>query len=152
VISTILMVAITVVLASVLYVLVSGMLFPPPAPPASVVFGTQGWNEAAGRNTASILSASGTQTLPVSELTYSVKDTDGAVFFSGRSGDSKTTEVGAANVTVTVSYNDNDGGNRITPGDTVAIQIQPASAWTLIDGGLFEMYHSGRQVGSHAIG
>lgn len=152
VISTILMVAITVVLAAVLYVIVSGMLFPPPPPPASVSFDSQGWNPATGRNSASILGAAGTQNIPVSGLTYFVKDTDGVVYFSGNASESKTTNTVAGPVTVTVSYDDNDGGDRITAGDSVIIQVSPASAWTLVDGGLFEMYYGGRQVGTHAIG
>lgn len=145
VISTILMVAIAVVLAAVLYLLVLPIMNPPPPPPASIVFQPQGWN--GGNNSAVILSATGVQTIPASEVSYVVKDPEGATYFAGNEGEAKTTN----SVTITIHYNDVDGGDRISAGDTVVIEVAPASAAALLDGGLFEMYHGGRQIANHQI-
>lgn len=139
------MVAITVVLAAVLYLLVLPILSPPPPPPTSIIFQPQGWN--GGNNSAVILSATGTATIQVSGLSYVVKDPEGVTYFAGNAGEAKTTNA----VTITIHYNDADGGDRITAGDTVLIEVSPASAAALLDGGLLELYFDGRQIANHQI-
>lgn len=145
IISTILMVAITVVLAAVVFVLVSGMLNKPPPPPAAITFESRDWTDA--NYTASITAATGVNDILAGDLSYIVQDDGGTSYFSGKANDTNTVN----SVTVKVWYNDLDGNNRITPGDQVVINVQPLSGKTALTGGVLQILHDNRQIANHGI-
>jgi flagellin-like protein len=145
VVSTVLLVAITVVLAAVLFVIVSSMLTPPPAPPVAITFTDQGWSS--GTNTMTILTATSAGSIPVSQLDYIIQDSMNTIIFSGKADE----PVASDNVTVTVHYEDIDGGDRISPGDRLQIIVDPISGYVVVDGGALQIYHEGKQLASHSI-
>lgn len=145
IVGTILLVAITVMLAGVLYLIVSGMFSPPPPAPSVVSFEARGWTE--GNNTASILVAQGVGDVPVSELHYVIRDSGGTAYLTGPANQPVTTN----SVTLQVFYIDHDNDNRITGGDILRIEVQPDTAAPLFDGGIFQMFSVDKQVGSHAL-
>ncbi|HEX9710912.1 MAG TPA: type IV pilin [Candidatus Thermoplasmatota archaeon] len=144
-VGTILMVAITVLLAGVVYLLVSGTLGPPPPTPPSIAFSSGGW--VGGNYSAAIVTAAGVTAVPADGLTYIVRDTDQAAYLVGPAGAPVTT----SGVTVTVFYVDHDNDNRITGGDTIRIEVDPEAASAVFDGGTFELHHSNRQLALHAL-
>lgn len=145
IVSTILMVAITVVLAAVVFVFVSGILAPPPPPPIAITFSSASVED--GNNSVSITSATGTSRIPSSSLTYVVKDSDSVPYFLGSAGDSMTTN----SLNITVHYRDLDSNELVSAGDTLVIEVQPASGASLLDGGVIEIFFGTQQIASHSI-
>lgn len=145
VVGTIMMVAITIVLASVVFYLVSSMITPPPPTPTSITFASFGWRD--GNNNASVTTASGVSGMSASGVGYIVRDPEGTPYFSGKADETQTVN----NVSVTVRYNDLNGDDRINPGDIISIEVSPISASAALEGGILEMHHSGRQIASHGL-
>ena len=146
VVSTILLVAITIVLASVLFVLMSSLLTPPPPPPVAVSFDSLGW-DATGNNSAQVKAVTGAGGIAASSLTYIVKDSESTVYYVGAADTPQTN----SSITVTVHYADRDTGDRITGGDLIVITVAPVSAASLMNGGVLEIYYQGRQIAIHSI-
>jgi flagellin-like protein len=145
IVSTVLLVAITIVLAAVLFVIVSSMLVKPPPPPAAFTLDSRGWN--GGNETSTVSGTTGTGAIPASELTYVIRDPDGVGYYGGKAEDSMTVN----SVTVTVHYRDLDGGDRITPGDQLVVEVVPISGKALLEGGVFEVHYGDRQIANHAL-
>lgn len=148
VIGTILMVAITVVLGTVLYVLVTGILVPPPPPPVAVTFQTQEWFE--GTETGVITSATNTRSLEISGLRFVVEaGSESTIYFANPSGESKTT----GNVTIQVTFVDQDGDSRVSTGDWVTIQVTPISATSFVfgEGGICKILYLDREIARFSI-
>ena len=145
VVSTVLLVAITVVLAAVLFVFASSMLNPPPPPPVAITFTSLGWAD--GNNTAVIQSVTGASAISVADLEYQLRDSDNTLMYSGKANQT----IPAQSVSITVTYDDLDSGDRITPGDKIIITVDPISGSTLVDGGVLEIYAGGHQIASHAV-
>ena len=145
VVGTIMMVAVTVVLAVVVFVLVSGMLSPPPPTPVSITFSNTPW--VGGRHSAMIESATGVSAFASSAVTYQVLSPEGDQYFVGAGNATQT--VGGIDVTVT--YVDNDGNDRITAGDSVVIQVEPEASAAAVEGGVIKLFFDGRQLASHSL-
>ena len=145
VVGTIMMVAVTVVLAVVVFVLVSGMLSPPPPTPVSITFTNLPWN--AGRHTATIGSATGVGSIAASALTYQVLSPEGDQYFLGPGNGSMTT----SGVNVTVTYQDADVNDRITAGDSVVIDVEPQASVAAVEGGVIKLFFESRQLAIHSL-
>lgn len=144
-VGTILMVSITVLLAGVVYILVSGTLGPPTPQPASISFTSDGWAD--GNYTANTVSATGVSDIPADGLTFILRDQDRTAYFSGPTN----TPMETNGITTTVFFVDRDADNRVTGGDTVRIQVDPQSAFAAFDGGFFEVLYQGRQLALHPL-
>jgi flagellin-like protein len=139
VIGTILMVAITVVLAAVLYVMVAG-LGPGSTPNnPTMIMQSGGWNN--GNDTVSITSVTNAANLAPTDLTFTIETTSGP-YYSGAAGANDT----RGGPTVNVVYNDLTGANLVTSGDSVRIQITPASSAAL-NGASLKVFKGGSQIG-----
>jgi flagellin-like protein len=145
VISTILLVAITVVLAAVLYVLVSSVGVSNPPTPISIQFSSNPWSQ--GKNTASIVSVTGASGISIGAISFVVKAANSEVYFEGTANETKPHN----GVNVTVSFVDLDNNNQISVSDQVTIQVTPQSGSGLIEGGVFEMYAQNRQIAIHSL-
>jgi FlaG/FlaF family flagellin (archaellin) len=145
VVSTVLLVAITVVLAAVLFVIVSSLLVKPPVPPAAFTLDSSGW--IGGNETSSVTGVTGAATIPSSDLTYVIRDADGTSFYAGQAEQPTTTN----SITVTVHYRDRDGGDRITQGDQLIVEVVPISGKALLEGGVLEVHFGDRQIANHAL-
>ena len=139
VIGTILMVAITVVLAAVLYVMVAG-LGPGSTPnQPTIIMQNQGWNN--GNDTVSITSVTNAANLAPADLTYTI-ETSAGPFFSG--GNNTTDSRGGP--TVNVVFNDLTGPNLVTSGDSIRVRVVTGSATALV-GASFKVFKGGTQIG-----
>ncbi len=145
VVGTIMMVAVTVVLAVVVFVLVSGMLSPPPPTPVSISFTNLPWT--AGRHTATIESATGVSSIAVSAVTYQVLSPEGDQYFVGPGNATQT----VGGISVTVTYVDADGNARITAGDSVVIVVEPQASVAAVEGGVIKLFFESRQLASHGL-
>ena len=146
VIGTILVVAVTIVLGTVLYFLVTGALSPPVTPPPAVGFVSRGWN--GGTYTASVESAAYTATIDLAGISYKVEDAYGNLFFAGKTGNTQT----ASGITVTVVYHDDDGDGRISTKDTVTVAVDPPGAGAqAVSGGILRLVYNGDVIASHSI-
>ncbi len=144
-VGTVLMVAITVLLAGVVYLVVSGTLGPPPPPPPLISFSSQGWAD--GNYTAAIVTTSGVSNIPADGLTFIVRDPDRSAYFTGPAN----APVETSGVTTTIFYVDHDNDNRITGGDTIRIVVEPQAASSVFDGGIFEIHYDNRQLALHGL-
>jgi len=146
VIGTILVVAVTIVLGTVLYFLVTGALTPPVTPPPAVGFVSGGWS--GGTYTASVEAAAHTNTIDLTGISYKVEDAYGNLFFTGKSGNSQT----ASGITVVVVYHDDDGNGRISAKDTVTVAVDPPAAGAqAVSGGILRLVYNGDVIASHSI-
>lgn len=139
------MVAITVLLAGVVYILVSGTLGPPAPEPATISFQSQGWDQ--GNYTAAVISSTGVADIPADGLTFILRDQDRVAYFSGPANTPQDT----SGITTTVFFIDHDSDNRVSGGDSVRIQVEPQSASAAFDGGFFEVIFEGRQLALHPL-
>lgn len=135
VIGTILMVAITVVLAAVLYVMVTGLVGPPQGQKPSLVLSSGTWNT--GNLTIAMVSITNAPNLNPTDLTYLIQSVDGATYFSGPQGAGSP----FSNVTVTLNYLDNANIEKVSAEDTIRITVGPASS-TAIRGGSFKIFYA----------
>lgn len=145
IVGTIMMVAVTIVLASVVFFLVSNMISPPPPPPSIITFTSKGWQN--GNNNASITTATGVSAISAADVGYVVRDPEGSAYYSGKAGESQVVN----GVNVNVVYLDLNSDDRINPGDVVAILVSPISAAAALEGGILEMHYGGRQIASHGL-
>jgi FlaG/FlaF family flagellin (archaellin) len=134
------MVAITVVLAAVLYVMVTGLVGAPPAQRPSLVISTGSWNN--GNITLSFVSITNAQALSPADLTYLIMSADGTTYFSGPEG----TGSPFSSVALTVDYLDTANVGKVTLEDTVKITVSPATS-TAVRAGSFTVYYSGSTIG-----
>ena len=139
------MVAITVVLAAVVFVMVSGMLVKPPPPPAAVTLESRDWTGA--NYTASVTSATAVSDMPADELTFVLQDDGGAPYFTGKAGETNTVN----SVSVTVRFLDIESNNRISTGDSIRIEVQPISGMSALEGGSLQILYQNRQIANHGI-
>jgi hypothetical protein len=140
------MVAITVILAAVVYLLVSGVMGPPPPGPASVSLSNEGgWVD--GNYTAAVVSATGVEAVPANGLTYIVRDQDRAAYLSGPANTPQTTN----SITTTIFYVDTNDDNRVTGGDIIRIQVEPSAASAAFDGGVFELHYDGNRIALQSL-
>jgi flagellin-like protein len=146
VVGTILVVAVTIVLGTVLYLLVTNALVPPPTPPPAVGFVSGDWN--GGTYTASVESEAYTSTIELAAISYKVEDAFGNLFFAGKSGDSAT----AGGITLTVQYHDDNGDDRISAKDEVTVTVDPPAAGSqAVSGGVLRLVYKGGVIASHSI-
>jgi flagellin-like protein len=132
VIGTILMVAITVVLAAVLYVMVTGLVTSPGQQKPTVTLSAGQWS--GGANVISITSAPSTP-ITASDLSFQIVAANGTFWFNGASGASKTT----FGITVTVTFNDASTDNKVGPDDNIQITVSPVNAVNTVRGATFKV-------------
>lgn len=141
VIGTILMVAITVVLAAVLYVMVAS-IGPVTSMQRPTLVMTPGiWGS--GNLTISFSSMTNAANLNPADLLYLVQAPNGTTYFTGAAGTGPST----GGVRVTVLYQDLGTPLRVSPEDQIRLSVSPANS-TAIRGGLFRVFQAGEIVGS----
>ena len=139
VIGTILMVAITVVLAAVLYVMVAGL--GPGNTPQNVTMVLQGSNTA-GNFSFSVSSITSANVDPA-QLTYLV-EANGITYYSGAAGLNAVT----SGTTVNVSYADNLDVGHVSAGDTMRLTSAPTN---VLHGGTFKVFYSNAAISTATI-
>ena len=140
VVGTILLVAITVVLAGVLYVTMSGVMVETPPKEPQFIFDAGPW--ANGSVTVSFLSISNAEGLTPAQLSYLVQAPNGTIYFSGPEAN-KTL---VANITVNVTYRDTGNVGKVSPEDLIVITVTPASA-TAVRASTFKVLTNGHVAG-----
>ena len=144
VIGTILMVAITVVLAAVLYVMVSGIGQQPNANNPTAVLQSQSWNN--GNLAVNVQSVTGTAVNP-SDLTFIIQDRNSTTCYSGAANLSLSTCTGT---TVNIVYQDNIADGKVGAGDTIKITVTPSSS-TAINSGKIRVFFQSNEMGATTI-
>jgi archaeal type IV pilus assembly protein PilA len=142
VIGTILMVAITVVLAAVLYVMVAGL--GPGSTPTNPTIIMQSGSWTGGNTSASITSVTNAGNLAPTDLTYTIESSSGP-FYSGVA-DLNDNRGGP---TVKVHYNDltNPGTtSTVSSGDSIRVQVTPANS-TALSGASLKVFKGATQIG-----
>ena len=126
VIGTILMVAITVVLAAVLYVMVTGLVQSPQTAKPTVSLSSGSWS---GGNLVITITSASSGNIDTAGLTFQVLANNGTTFFNGASG-SSTAQQGT---TTTVTYNDagGTGALKVGPDDNIVISVSPITSTAL---------------------
>ena len=140
VIGTILMVAITVVLAAVLYVMVTGLVGPPQGQKPNLVLTAGTWNN--GNLTISFASITNAPNLAPTDLTYLLQTSGGVTYFTGAAG----TGAAVSGVTVSVSYQDNANAGKVSNEDNIRISMSPSNS-TVMRGGTLKIFYSGDVIG-----
>jgi FlaG/FlaF family flagellin (archaellin) len=141
VLGTVLMVAVTVALAVVLFVFVSPMLAapPPPGPELSILAGQ--WNN--GTITLTFSGLTRTDNLQPQDLRYALQSANGTTYFFGPAG----SVTAIANITVMVDYLDGGGPERVTGGDVIRITVNVADMPT-IHGCSFKILYLNNVIGT----
>ncbi len=150
VIGTILMVAVTVVLAAVLYVMVSGMgpTSQPKPPTAQFQTGTWGGNTTVASYSVGVNSAQDVAGINVSTLKYVVAKADNTPCYTG---------VALLNLTmcgsfkVNVRYLDTTVNGAISPGDSVLVTVTPVTGNPLLAGKLTVQTNEDKVLGIVAL-
>ena len=142
VIGTILMVAITVVLAAVLYVMVAGL-----GPgqqniaPTAVLSGGGSWRTSGNQTiytfTVSTLNPTSANIDPT-QLQYIVSNTAQTAAYTGAANQSRTYQT----FTINVLYQDSLDPNKVSAGDTIQITVTPVASNPLVGGSLKVNYNS----------
>ncbi len=146
VIGTILMVAITVVLAAVLYVMVSGL--GPGSTTTNTTLVMQGgsnWINASGNNTFTFTIMSVTPTsanVDPTQVTFTVANSAGTSYYSGTEGNPQTT----SGFTVDVNYQDTTEAGKVSSGDSIQILIRPTYPTNPLTGGKLNVFFQGAQI------
>lgn len=140
VIGTILMVAITVVLAAVLYVMVAGL--GPGNQPTNVTMVLQGSSTTAANFSFSVSSITSANVDPA-QLTYLVEN-GGITYYSGAAGLNAVT----SGVTVNVSYSDNLDVSHVSAGDSIRLTTTPSNP---LHGGTFKVFFSNAAISTATI-
>jgi len=148
VIATILMVAITVVLAAVLYVMVSGLISGPSTTKPFVTFSSVSKvNNAVW--TFSIASASPAVAQSNYKINFGVGTATGAAVNMGTSGTNTTVTTGGTPANVGVKWTDLGGEGTVNGGDLFTITFAPASLPTVGTSLTFYLlYSDGSQIQS----
>jgi flagellin-like protein len=144
VIGTILMVAITVVLAAVLYVMVTGLVTSPDQTKPTVSLSAGQWS---GTSTVISITSVSTATLDVSTLAFQVVAANGTIYFSGEAGAGSPVN----GVTITVTYNDAGGESRVGSDDNIAISVGSAVQLTQIHGTQFKLLEGSNVLGTAGL-
>jgi flagellin-like protein len=142
VIGTILMVAITVVLAAVLYVMVTGLVTSPGQTKPTVTLSAGQWS---GTSIVITITSVSTSTLGVSGLTYQVVGPTGTNYFNGAAGGPQ----GTANVTVT--FNDAGGEGHVGADDNIAISVTTAANVQTLHGTTFRLLSGTDVLGTATV-
>ncbi|MBX8634233.1 MAG: type IV pilin [Thermoplasmata archaeon] len=152
VIATILMVAITVVLAAVLYVMVSGFTH---APPASQ---TAGLSESQNGNsyTVSVSSVSANNikltNLKIVITGASVASYDGSLTWANSNGSTNSISVsGTGNVTIVVSILSGNSNTYLGTGDSFTLTASSATVAADISGATVTLYNGNSNLGSTTL-
>ena len=147
VIGTILMVAITVVLAAVLYVMVSGIgpgsTSNPPT--AQLQAGSWGGNATTASYSATVISVKDVGGVAPSSLIYIVAKSDGSSCYSGGANLNLTTCTG---FTVNVVYQDITSVGTISASDSIQVTVTPGTGNPLIAGKLTVQTSDNKIVGT----
>ena len=144
VIATILMVAITVVLAAVLYVMVSGLITPVGGNKPLVTFAAV--DQSSGNATIAVAGASQSVSPSNYKVNFGIGTNTGAVANLGANGANVTVSVtGATPATVGVKWTDLGGTGTLKGGDiiTIAFPSAPATSTALT---FYLLYSDGSQV------
>ncbi len=140
VLGTILLVAITIVLAGVLYVTMSGLMVETPVRQVEFIMDAGPWQN--GSVTVSFLAINNAEGLAPENLHYVVQATNGTIYFSGPAAN-KTL---VANITVNVSYRDTGNPGFVSPEDLIVISVTPANS-TAVRNSTFKVL-----AGNHVAG
>ena len=150
VIGTILMVAITVVLAAVLYVMVAG-LGPgnQSIPPTAVLQGGGSWATGSLNTsytfTVSTVTPSGAQINPT-QLQYIVSNSQSTTLYSGAALQNTST----GGFAIDVRYNDALDAGKVSAGDKIQIFVQPSASNPLI-GGKIQVNYNGQSLATASM-
>lgn len=128
VVGTILLVAITIVLAGVLYVTMSGIMVETPERNPELLMDAGPW--ANGSVTVSFLAINNAEGLAPDALSYVIQAQNGTIYYSGPAGGNKTL---VANITVNVTYRDTGNVGKVSPEDLIVISVTPANATAVRD-------------------
>jgi flagellin-like protein len=123
VVGTILLVAITVVLAAVLYVAMSGIMVETPVKEPEFILDAGPWQN--GSCVIKFLAVNNAAGTTSDNLNYIVQAQNGSIYYSGPAGGNKTL---IANITVNITYQDSDGAGFVTPDDLIVIRVTPANS------------------------
>jgi len=144
VIGTILMVAITVVLAAVLYVMVTGLVTNPGETKPTVSLSVGNFQ---GLGTTATITSVSTTTLDVSTLVFQVVAGNGTIYFSGAAG----TGAAVNGVVVTITYNDASGDGKVGPDDNIGIKVAQTSDLIQVHGTTFKVLQGSDVLGTAGI-
>lgn len=151
VIGTILMVAITVVLAAVLYVMVSGIgpgsTSNPPT--AQLQAGTWGGNATTASYSVIVISVKDTGGIDPSTLKYIVAKSDNTPCYAGAALQNLTL---CATFTVNVRYQDTTTPGAISASDSIQVTVTPGTGNPLIAGKLTVQTQDDKIVGTVNLG
>ena len=149
VIGTILMVAITVVLAAVLYVMVAGLGPGQQSIPPAAVLSAQGWASSGSYTNFSFqvttVTPSGAQINPTA-LQYIVSNSAQTTMYSGAANASTT----AGGFTINVKYSDDLDAGRVSAGDKIQISVTPIAGNPLV-GGKLQVNYNGASLASGSL-
>lgn len=151
VIGTILMVAVTVVLAAVLYVMVSGIGGgnAPKPPSAQLQTGTWGGNATVATYSVGVGSVQDAAGISPTTLKYVVAKADQTPCYSGPAAQNQTTcKLGSVNFTVNVRYLDTTGSGAISPGDSIQVTVKPATGNPLLAGKFTVLTNEDKIIGT----
>lgn len=123
VVGTILLVAITIVLAAVLYVTMSGLMVDTQLDPPQIILNAKTWQN--GSVVIEILSVENAPGLSPDDLSFIVQAQNGSIYFSGPPGANKTL---INNITVNITYKDLGGPGVVTPDDFLVLTVTPANS------------------------
>ena len=142
VIGTILMVAITVVLAAVLYVMVAGL--GPGNAPQNVTMVLQGGSWNSGSLVFSVTSITQSNVDPT-QLSYIVEN-GATTYYNGAAGLNTTTSGTATNVT----FGDQLDVGHVSAGDKITLTVTPSTS-TALRGGTLKVYFNNAAVSTATI-
>jgi flagellin-like protein len=141
VVGTILLVAITVALAGVLYVTMSGVMVETPPKEPTLIMDAGTWSN--GSVTVEFLGLTNADGLSPINLYYVIQAANGTIYFSGPEGN-KTL---VANITVNVTYRDTGNIGKVSPEDLMVITVTPAANATVVRESTFKVL-----TGQHVAG
>ena len=152
VIATVLMVAITVVLAAVLYVMVSGFTHSPGTAQSAGLSETQ---QSAGNYTVALSSVSASN-IPISNIRIvisgaSVSTTNTAYKLSGSSSPYTLTSTTATGITVTFTVLSGNSATYIQTGDYFTISISSVATGGHLSGATVSLYNGNSDLGSTTL-
>ena len=138
VIGTILMVAITVVLAAVLYVMVTGLVTSPGGNKPTLTLTPGQWQD---RNLTIQITSVSSSTIKYTDLTFQVQSVAKGICFTGAAN--TAVQTGCSGVSANVTYSDAAGEGNVDALDIIKVYASPA---TDVKGGTFKV-----SLGSDAI-
>ncbi len=141
VVGTILLVAITVVLAGLLYVTMAGTVVQTPPPEPKIIMSPGQWTN--GSVTISFLSIEHAEGLTPGQLTYQVQAANGTIYFSGPAGESTL----VANITVNITYRDTGTPGKVSSEDLISMAVTPSNATAAIRQSTFKLMADGKMAG-----